>query len=112
MTIFTKIINREIPAKIVYEDEHCLAFRDINPQAPTHVLLIPKREIATMNDVRPADQMLLGHLLLTAPKIAAQEGIAEDGYRLVVNTNGNAGQTVFHIHMHIIGGRDLGWPPG
>lgn len=112
MTIFTKIINREIPAAIVYEDEHCLAFRDVNPQAATHVLLIPKKEIPTMNDVKPADQMVLGHLLLTAPKIAAQEGIAADGYRLVINTNADAGQTVFHIHIHIIGGRPLSWPPG
>ncbi len=112
MTIFTKIINKEVPAEIVYEDEHCLAFRDINPQAPTHVLLIPKKEIPTMNDATPADRTILGHLLLTAPKIAAQEGIAEDGYRLVLNTNASAGQTVFHIHMHIIGGRPLGWPPG
>lgn len=112
MTIFTKIINREIPAKIVYEDEFCLAFQDVNPQASTHVLLIPKKEIPTMNAVTPADQMLLGHLLLTAPKIAAQEGIAESGYRLVINTNAAAGQTVFHIHIHIIGGRSMDWPPG
>lgn len=112
MTIFTQIINRKIPATIVYEDEHCLAFRDINPQAPTHVLLIPKRSIPTMNDVTAADQSLLGHLLVVAPKIAAQEGIAEDGYRLVINTNDQAGQTVAHIHIHIIGGRALSWPPG
>ncbi len=112
MTIFTQIINRKMPATIVYEDEHCLAFRDINPQAPTHVLLIPKRSIPTMNDVTAADQSLLGHLLVVAPKIAVQEGIAEDGYRLVINTNDQAGQTVAHIHIHIIGGRALSWPPG
>jgi histidine triad (HIT) family protein len=112
MTIFNKIIAKEIPAKIVYEDEQCLAFRDVNPQAPTHILLIPKKEIPTMNDVKPEDQMLLGHLLLTAPKIAKAEGLDEKGYRLVINTNGDAGQTVFHIHMHIIGGRHMGWPPG
>lgn len=112
MTLFTKIINKEIPAKIVFEDEHCLAFRDINPQAPTHLLLIPKIEIPTMNDVRPEHQMLLGHMLLKVPEIAKSEGLTERGYRLVVNTNSDAGQTVFHIHMHIIGGRELGWPPG
>ncbi|MCM2281048.1 MAG: histidine triad nucleotide-binding protein [Bdellovibrionaceae bacterium] len=112
MTIFTKIINKEIPATIVYEDEHCLAFRDIHPQAPVHVLLIPKKAIPTLNDVSPADQLLLGHMLLVAPRIASQEGIAADGYRLVFNTNRDAGQTVAHIHLHILGGRALGWPPG
>lgn len=112
MTIFTKIINREIPASIVYEDDKCLAFRDINPQAPTHILLIPKREIPTMNDVTPEDQEILGYLMLKAPEIAKQEGIAERGYRLVVNTNAHAGQTVSHIHVHILGGRAMHWPPG
>jgi histidine triad (HIT) family protein len=112
MTIFNKIINKEIPAKIVFEDEHCIAFRDTNPQAPTHVLLIPKTEIPTMNDVKPEHQMLLGHLMLVAPKIAKAEGLDKRGYRLVINTNSDAGQTVFHIHMHIIGGRNMGWPPG
>jgi histidine triad (HIT) family protein len=112
MTIFSKIIRKEIPAKIVYEDEHCLAFQDIHPQAPTHIVLIPKKEIPTMNDVRAEHQSVLGHLLLTAPKIAAQEGIAENGYRLVINTNAYAGQTVSHIHMHILGGRPMTWPPG
>lgn len=112
MTIFTRIMNREIPAQIVYEDEKCLAFRDINPQAPTHILLIPKREIPTMNHVRASDQDLLGYLLVKAPEIAKQEGISESGYRLVVNTNAHAGQTVDHIHIHILGGRVLGWPPG
>jgi histidine triad (HIT) family protein len=112
MTIFTKIINKEIPAQIVYEDEKCLAFRDINPQAPVHVLLIPKREISTMNDVKPADAELFGHLFTRAPEIAKQLGVAENGYRLVINTNEHAGQTVPHIHIHIIGGRELQWPPG
>ena len=112
MTIFTKIMQREIPAKIVYEDDQCLAFRDVNPQAPVHVLLIPKREIPTMNDVKASDAALLGYLMTKAPEIAKAEGIAEEGYRLVINTNGNAGQTVSHIHIHIIGGRALGWPPG
>lgn len=112
MTIFTKIINREIPAQIIYEDEKCLAFRDINPQAPVHVLLIPKREIPTMNDVTLADQEILGYLMLKAPQIAKQEGLADNGYRIVLNTSRDAGQTVFHIHLHILGGRPLEWPPG
>ena len=112
MTIFTKIMNKEIPAQIVYEDEKCLAFRDINPQAPVHVLLIPKKEIPTMNDAAPADAELLGYLMLKAPEIAKQLGVAEKGYRLVINTNEHAGQTVPHIHIHIIGGRELSWPPG
>lgn len=111
-TIFTKIMNREIPAKIVYEDEICLAFRDVNPQAPVHVLLIPKKEIPTMNDVTPEDAAILGHMMVKAPEIAKQEGIADKGYRLVFNTNAHAGQTVFHIHLHIIGGRPMAWPPG
>jgi histidine triad (HIT) family protein len=112
VTIFTKIINREIPAQIVYEDEKCLAFRDVNPQAPVHVLLIPKKEIATMNDVHDSDRDLMGHLMVKVPEIARQLGIAESGYRTVINTNAQAGQTVFHIHIHIIGGRGLSWPPG
>ncbi len=112
MTIFTKIINREIPAKIVYEDDKCLAFRDTNPQAPTHILVIPKKEIASMDTATEADKEIIGHVMLKAAEIARQEGIAQDGYRLVVNTNGYAGQTVFHIHVHIVGGRPLDWPPG
>lgn len=112
MTLFTKIINREVPATIVYEDDKCLAFRDINPQAPVHVLLIPKQEIPTMNDVTAADQETLGYLMLKAPEIAKKEGIADRGYRLVVNTNSHAGQTVSHIHVHILGGRPMHWPPG
>lgn len=112
MTIFTKIINREIPAKIVFEDERCIAFRDINPQAPIHIVLIPKKEIPTMNDVTESDRDLLGHLMVKAPEIAKQEGFADYGYRLVVNTNAHGGQTVSHIHIHILGGRAMGWPPG
>ncbi len=112
MTIFDKIINKEIPAQIVFEDEKCLAFRDINPQAPVHVLLIPKRPIPTMNDVQPSDAELMGYLMVKAPEIAKQLGVAEKGYRLVINTNAHAGQTVSHIHIHIIGGRALSWPPG
>ncbi len=110
-TIFKKVIDREIPAQIVYEDDLCLAFRDINPQAPTHVLLIPKKEIPRLVDATAEDQALLGHLVLAANKIAAQLGIA-DAYRLVVNNGAEAGQSVFHIHMHIMGGRPFRWPPG
>ena len=110
-TIFGKIINREIPADIVYEDELCLAFRDINPQAPTHVQLIPKKEIARLADAAPEDAALLGHLMLAAGKIAQKLGVG-DAFRLVVNNGAGAGQSVFHLHLHIIGGRKLGWPPG
>lgn len=112
MSLFMKIINREIPAKIVFEDEICLAFRDISPQAPVHILLIPKKPIASMADVASSDQALLGHLMLKASAIAAQEGLSENGYRLVINTNQHGGQTVFHLHLHILGGRQMGWPPG
>lgn len=110
-TLFSKIIAREIPADIVYEDEHCLAFRDINPQAPTHVLLVPKQEIPRLADAASGDQALLGHLLLAAGKVAQQLGIAE-AFRLVINNGAEAGQTVFHLHLHILGGRPLRWPPG
>ncbi len=112
MTIFTKIINGEIPGKIVYQDDLCAAIQDINPQAPVHLLLVPKKEIPSMNDVKVEDRDLLGHLLLKVPEIAKQLGVAESGYRLVVNTNADAGQTVPHIHIHILGGRVLQWPPG
>lgn len=106
-TIFSKIIKREIPADIVYEDEDILAFRDINPQAPTHVLIIPKAEIATVNDLRPDHAELIGRLVLTAQQIARQEGIADDGYRLAVNCNKHGCQEVFHLHLHLIGGKQL-----
>lgn len=112
MTLFTKIMNREIPAQIVHEDERCFAIRDINPQAPIHLLIIPKIEIPTMNDTAPEHQELLGHMLLIAPELARKEGISERGYRLVINTNAHAGQTVPHIHIHLLGGRAMGWPPG
>lgn len=111
-TIFTQIINREIPADIVYEDEFCLAFRDINPQAPVHVLLIPKKEIVSMATVETEDQAVLGYLMVKASEIASMLGLSEGGYRLVVNTNLDAGQSVFHLHMHILGGRKFTWPPG
>lgn len=110
-TIFSKIINREIPADIVYEDELCLAFRDVNPQAPTHILLIPKKPIARIIDAGEEDQSLLGHLYLSANTIARQEGI-EDAFRLVVNNGADVGQSVFHLHIHILAGRSFSWPPG
>ena len=110
-TIFGKIIRRELPADIVYEDEHCLAFRDINPQAPTHVLLIPKKEIDRLVSAKEDDQALLGHLMLAAGKIARQLGVS-DAFRLVVNNGAEAGQSVFHLHLHILAGRALRWPPG
>jgi len=106
-TIFSKIINREIPADIVYEDDDVLAFRDINPQAPTHVLVIPKVEIATVNDIQPEQAELIGRLVLAAQHIAKQEGIAEDGYRLAINCNQHGCQEVFHLHLHLIGGKQL-----
>jgi histidine triad (HIT) family protein len=110
-TIFGKIIRREIPATIVYEDDLCLAFRDVAPQAPVHILVIPKQPIPKLTEAGPADQALLGHLLLTAKQIAAQEGL-DNGYRLVINTGEEGGQTVFHLHVHLLGGRPMGWPPG
>lgn len=111
MTIFTKIINKEIPADIVYEDDQCLAFRDVNPQAPVHVLLIPKESVMSLDQLTDDHAGLASHLLLTVPKIAASLGL-ESGYRTVINTGRNGGQTVFHLHIHILGGRDLAWPPG
>lgn len=106
-TIFSKIIRHELPADVVYEDDEIMAFRDINPQAPVHVLIIPKIEIATVNDVQPGQAELIGKMVLTAQRIANQEGIAEDGYRLVINCNRHGCQVVFHMHMHLIGGKQL-----
>ena len=111
-TIFDKIIQREIPANIVYEDEFALAFEDINPQAPTHLLIIPKQRIATCNDIKEEQRELVGHLFWVAGEIARREGFAEAGYRTVMNCNDNGGQTVYHIHLHLLGGRSLSWPPG
>ncbi len=111
-TLFTKIINREIPAEIVYEDDDVLAFNDINPQAPTHILVIPKKPIATINDIAVEDAELVGKLFLAAKQIAADKGFAEDGYRVVMNCNGHGGQTVYHIHLHLMGGRQFTWPAG
>jgi histidine triad (HIT) family protein len=109
--IFQKIIDKQIPAKIVYEDDRCLAFHDINAQAPTHVLIIPRKVIPTHADVSEADRDVLGHLHVVAARLAVQLGIA-DGYRLVINCKDRAGQTVPHLHMHLLGGRDFHWPPG
>jgi len=110
--LFCKIINREIPASIVYEDDHVLAFNDIGPQAPTHVLVVPKKHVPSLNDVTAEDMELVGRLVHTAASIAKVRGIDAAGYRTVFNTNRDAGQTVFHIHLHLLGGRSLGWPPG
>ncbi|WP_110685491.1 histidine triad nucleotide-binding protein [Salinicola aestuarinus] len=111
-TLFDKIIAREIPADIVFEDDEVLAFNDINPQAPTHILIIPKKPIATLNDIEETDLALIGRLQFTAATLAKQLGFAEDGYRVVMNCNENGGQSVYHIHMHLLGGRRLAWPPG
>jgi len=110
--LFCRIMNREIQASIVYEDDHVVAFNDINPQGPTHVLVVPRRHIETLNDLTPDDDHLVGELIRRAAAIAKQRGIAAGGYRTVFNTNREAGQTVFHIHLHLIGGRTLHWPPG
>ena len=110
--LFCRIIAREIPASIVYEDDEVVAFNDINPQAPTHILLVPRKHIATLNDADAADAPLLGNILRRAAAIARERGIEASGYRTVFNTNRDAGQTVFHVHLHLLGGRSLGWPPG
>jgi histidine triad (HIT) family protein len=111
-TIFSKIIRREIPADIVYENDDVLAFRDLNPQAPVHVLFIPKKPLATLNDATEADAALLGKLLLAVADYAKKEGFAEQGYRAVINCNQDGGQTVFHLHVHLLAGRRSSWPPG
>jgi histidine triad (HIT) family protein len=110
--IFCKIAAGEIPGERLYEDEHVLAFRDLNPQAPVHVLIIPRKHIATLNDLHDEDAELAGRLFLAAQAVAEQAGIAEAGYRTVVNCNAEAGQSVYHIHLHVLGGRRLNWPPG
>jgi len=112
MTLFEKIITRQIPAQIVYEDELVLAFRDINPQAPTHVLLVPKKPLPRIAEAGAADQGLLGHLLLKAAEVAKLVGLAQEGYRLVINNGRNGGESVPHLHCHILGGRPMNWPPG
>ena len=110
--LFCKIINREINATIVYEDERVVAFNDINPQGPTHVLVVPRRHIASLNDIAPDDDQIVGEMVRRGAAIAKQRGISAGGFRTVFNTNRDAGQTVFHIHLHLIGGRSLHWPPG
>jgi histidine triad (HIT) family protein len=111
-TLFSKIAAGEIPADIVYQDEDVVAFRDIGPQAPTHVLVIPRKPIRTINDLEVDDAVLVGKMFLAAKQIAEQEGISEAGYRTVINCNAAAGQTVFHLHLHLLGGRPMQWPPG
>ena len=110
--IFCKIASGQIPATVVYQDDDCVAFRDLGPQAPTHVLIVPRRHIATLDDLVPADAQLAGRIVLAAAHIARQEGVAEAGYRLVWNCNAAAGQSVFHLHLHLLGGRTFAWPPG
>jgi len=111
-TIFGKIANGEVSADVVYEDEHVVAFRDLSPQAPVHVLVIPRKPIPTLSAADAEDAELLGRLMLAAAKVAAQEGVAEQGYRTIINCNAGGGQTVYHLHVHVIGGRPLQWPPG
>ena len=108
--LFCRIVRKEIPVKLVYESEDCIAFRDINPQAPVHVLVIPRAHIVSLNDA--TDAAAVGRLTLVAAEIAKSEGVAESGYRVVCNTNRNGGQSVFHLHLHLLGGRSLAWPPG
>ena len=110
--LFCRIVDGSLPADIVYENDSLIAFRDINPKAPTHILLIPRRHVATMNDLQDGDESLVGDLFITAARIAADEGLADDGYRVVMNCNEAAGQSVFHIHLHLMGGRAMTWPPG
>jgi histidine triad (HIT) family protein len=112
MCLFCKIVNRDIPAKIQFEDGDLLAFHDINPMAPVHVLVIPKRHLVSLDEAGPAEQGLLGALLLATKRVAHETGIAQTGYRVVVNTGPNAGQSVFHLHIHVLGGRPMAWPPG
>lgn len=111
-TIFSKIINKEIPAEILFEDDNMIAINDIQPQAPVHILIIPKKNIPTINDADVTDELLLGKMILLAKKIAAEKGVEKEGYRLIFNVNEGAGQTVFHIHLHLLGGRKFNWPPG
>lgn len=111
-SLFTKIINGEIKGTIVYQDEHCAVINDIQPQAPKHLLVIPKKEIESVASASSEDQMVLGHLLLTAAKVARDQGFAQSGYRLVINTGKNGGQTVSHLHIHLLAGRQMEWPPG
>ena len=110
--LFCKIAEKKIPSKIVHEDDRAVAFEDVNPQAPVHVLVIPRKHVASVSELQVADAGLLGHLMLTGAAVAKQKGIAEGGYRLVMNTGVNGGQSVFHLHLHVLGGRPMHWPPG
>lgn len=110
--IFCKIVAGEIPARMVTENEHVVAFHDLNPVAPTHVLVIPRKHLVSVHDASPDDQAMLGSLMLTAQQVAEMSGLGPEGYRLVVNTGKNGGQSVFHLHLHVIGGRPMAWPPG
>jgi histidine triad (HIT) family protein len=112
MCLFCKIVKKEIPAKVLFEDEHLVAFSDVNPQAPTHALIIPKRHIESLNEATSADAELLGRLVIAAQRVAREAGISDSGRRLVVNNGAHAGQSVFHIHAHVLGGRHMAWPPG
>jgi histidine triad (HIT) family protein len=111
-TLFEKICEKEIPATLVHEDEHCVAFRDISPQAPLHILIVPRRPLPRVGLAVPGDESLLGHLLLIAAEVARREGVADSGYRLVINNGPDGGEAVPHLHVHLLGGRQLGWPPG
>ncbi|XP_026756152.2 adenosine 5'-monophosphoramidase HINT1-like [Galleria mellonella] len=111
-TIFGKILRKEIPAKFVYEDDQCVAFHDVNPQAPTHILVIPRKPIPQLSKAGDEDELLLGHLLTAARKVATQEGLDKSGFRLVINDGRDGAQSVYHLHIHVIGGRQMGWPPG
>lgn len=110
--LFCRIINQEVPSKIVYEDAQAVAFEDINPQAPTHLLVVPRKHLAGLNDATSQDEALVGHLHWVASELARKRGIAESGYRVVINTGRGAGQSIFHLHLHLLGGRGLRWPPG
>ncbi len=110
--LFCKFVSKEIPTQVVYEDEHTFAFRDINPQAPVHILVIPRAHLSNLAQAEPAHAELLGHLLWVCAEIARQEGIETSGYRVVLNTNRDAGQSVYHLHLHLLGGRPMSWPPG
>jgi histidine triad (HIT) family protein len=110
--VFARILRSEIPAQLLHQDEHCIAFRDIAPQAPTHILVIPRRAIRRLSETNANDAALLGHLLRTCAEVAAKAGLAADGYRVVVNDGARANQSVPHLHLHVLGGRDMSWPPG
>lgn len=110
--LFCRILNKQMESKVVHEDESCIAFEDINPQAPTHILVVPRRHIASLNEVAAEDAALLGHLQLVAAQLAQQRGLADSGYRIVLNTGRGAGQSIFHLHLHVLGGRGMRWPPG